>query len=386
MTISATELLSVASSEEPPRAIGDLMVTKVHSYGEVVERAKGAPGKTHLLLGNGFSIGCHPLFRYGTLYEQALKGGLSPQIQEVFAHYGTSNFEAVLKALDDLEALARIYKLRKSDISLDAKKDYESLQEALAKAIAAVHPENVGTISHDKYITCYRFISAFDAVFTLSYDLLLYWTSLHQDGLNDGERFRFGDGFGRNADTPDDRCVFLRSAIPPKQGIYFLHGALHLATYEGEIQKLVWNYGTPLITQIRMALKEKKYPLVVSEGRAVQKKERIESSSYLSHALRRFQSIEGKLVTYGVSFSPQDDHILEAIARNTKLTTLYVGLYGETHSADSERIISAANDLITRREAALGAPAAGRGGKPKELTVEFFDSGTAPVWPMSPGS
>lgn len=47
----------------------------------------------HLLLGNGFSIACDPVFSYRSLFEEAVKRGLSDRAQRLFERLGTNNFE-----------------------------------------------------------------------------------------------------------------------------------------------------------------------------------------------------------------------------------------------------------------------------------------------------
>lgn len=44
--------------------------------------------RSYLLLGNSFSIACGPVFRYGSLYQVAVKAGLSRRAQLLFQRYG----------------------------------------------------------------------------------------------------------------------------------------------------------------------------------------------------------------------------------------------------------------------------------------------------------
>src|SRR5687768_13090255 len=76
-------------------------------YDQVRERA--IRNSSHLLLGNGFSISCDPVFRYESLYEAALRAGLSPRAQSVFERLGTNNFEGVMRLLDDSHWIAQTY-------------------------------------------------------------------------------------------------------------------------------------------------------------------------------------------------------------------------------------------------------------------------------------
>ncbi|HET9464314.1 MAG TPA: DUF4917 family protein, partial [Gemmatimonadales bacterium] len=316
-------------------------IIKVLEFKDAMLLAEESSGKRHILLGNGFSIGAHPLFKYDMLYEQARKAGLPKHVQEVFDHFGTANFEAVLRNLDEGDWLAGQYKLQKTDAALDMKADYERVKEALAEAVANSHPALPSIVGDDKLAAAAAFMARFDNVYTSNYDLLPYWA------LFVNEPFPFLDGFGREADTDDSYCVFLPTSTDQPH-IYFLHGALHLYLADGEVRKLVWNTtGIPLMTQVKSALDQKQYPLVVTEGDSLSKRARIESSSYLSYCHRRFENIQGSLFIYGSSLSSQDDHIWDAIAFNTSLPHLFVSLRGDPASKSNKVLIARAEGFAT---------------------------------------
>ena len=252
--------------------------------------------------------------------------------------------------------------------------DYQVVKLALVQSIAENHPINRRAVSEESLQCASTFLNDFDSVFTTNYDLLLYWASLYDDS------FPFEDGFGREIDTDDHYCVFLPTGSSGKQ-IFFLHGALHIYTAEGEVRKRVWsNTQTPLMEQVREALDDRKYPLLVSEGDSLSKARRIEASSYLSHCQRRFENIQGNLFTYGFSFSQQDMHILDWLATNSGLQRLFVGIYGSPDSDINANLIGQAQGLVSRRRAVLGSARTGRRYKKVDLEVTFFQSETANVW------
>src|SRR5690606_17984364 len=78
----------------------------VYAYEDVL---KELGSTAYLLLGNGFSISCDPVFSYGKLYDKAVDAGLSQRAQAVFERFGTNNFEGVMRALDDSDWIARLY-------------------------------------------------------------------------------------------------------------------------------------------------------------------------------------------------------------------------------------------------------------------------------------
>ena len=84
------------------------MSTKLMKYDDVLKRL---PQRKHLLLGNGFSIACDPIFSYSNLFEYVKDQGLSLNVQKVFEYLGTNNFEGVMKMLEDVEAVRHFYDL-----------------------------------------------------------------------------------------------------------------------------------------------------------------------------------------------------------------------------------------------------------------------------------
>ena len=344
------------------------------SFEDALKVAKEKSGKVHVLLGNGFSIGAHESFKYGTLYEQALNSGLSSHVEVLFERYGTTNFEEVLRQLDEGGWLATHYRLKETDPRLNMIQDYERVKEALVNSIATNHPQSSNSLPQALLLSASDFLNRFDSVYTTNYDLLLYWASLIDD------TFIFQDGFGREPDTDDSYCVFLPTGSDEKH-IYFLHGALHLYTESGEVRKRVWqSTGVHLMDQIRDALEIKEYPLIVSEGDSESKEKRIEASSYLSYCQRKFENIYGSLFIYGSSLSEQDEHILDWIVNNTGLERLFVAVYGDAEADAATELIGRANGLIGRRQRVLDSNKTGRRFKRHALQVEFFASGTAQVW------
>ena len=161
-------------------------------YGDVLRRIERPDrGNTsHLLLGNGFSIGCDPCFAYGSLYDRAVAAGLSPRAQQVFEHMGTNNFEGVMRLLRDGSWLAETYGLVDHDGS-EMLADLEIVKDALVQAIADSHLDHSGLVSDAKKRSAARFFGPYHNIFTTNYDLLPYWVILAADGRPD-----YWDGFG----------------------------------------------------------------------------------------------------------------------------------------------------------------------------------------------
>ena len=60
-------------------------------------------------------------------------------------------------------------------------RDAEGLREVLVQAIAQNHPEFPAAIADDQYRGCRVFLANFANIYTLNYDLLLYWALMHDE-------------------------------------------------------------------------------------------------------------------------------------------------------------------------------------------------------------
>lgn len=325
--------------------------------------------KCHALLGNGFSISCRPdIFVYGRLFERANFNKLSPSAKLAFEALNTQDFEKVIKALRDASALVKAYSGSSKALIQQLKDDADGLREVLVQAIAASHPEWPGEISHSEYKYCRRFLSQFNNVYTLNYDLLLYWAVMHDNEDIDNIEIESDDGFRKGEDNFDSEYVVWEPETSRSQNIWYLHGALHVFDAGTEIQKYTWvNTGTRLIEQIREALSKDFFPLFVAEGTSTEKLDRIMHSEYLAKGKRSFSSIQGALFIHGHSLAENDNHVLRAIEKG-KLAHLYVGLYGDENSEPNKVIKTRANLIVSNRA------------RTKPLNVSFYDSDSAHVW------
>src|SRR5690606_38501331 len=121
--------------------------------------------------------------------------------------------------------------------------------------------------------------------------------------------------------------------------------------------------------QIRRQLDAGRYPLIVTEGTSKEKLAKIQTSDYLSRALRSLKATSGGAVAYGLSFSPNDEHIMKAIVEST-ITRLAVSIFGDPAGSANASTVAAVNALVARRE--------GRARSRTKLEIEFFDASTVP--------
>jgi hypothetical protein len=343
------------------------------SFNEALEAAKeNAKSKLctndiRLLLGNGFSRAYYGKFDYTTLYQAIKDEKKNKNIKKLFEYFGTSNFEAVLNFLKRAQFLFKIYGIDGKDII----KDYERIKDALAEAILKVHPEKTTVIPEEAKINCYKFLKQFDDIYTVNYDLLLYWTLLTDPNLD------FGDYFTRDQDTPNEYCEYVRDGSKKDKHVFFLHGGLHLFIKDGRTIKKVWGNTLPLIEQIKKEIENGYYPWVVAEGDHESKLQQIKSNPYLDHAFEKLSQNKGQLFTFGFSFSDQDLHIVKAIIKNCGIRYLWIGIHGNMSNKNNEQLIKIANYMIyERKKIAKGINKYTRG----PLKVRFYDSSNMDIW------
>lgn len=340
-------------------------------YSEVL---KALPvGKTHhLLIGNGFSIGCDSRFSYKNLYETAKAKGLSEQAQRVFAKLGTNNFEAVMRLLDDGHWLAGNYDLI-GEGTCPLETDLNVIKETLVSSIAETHPDNTGLIPERQKRTALAFIAPYQSVFSTNYDLLPVWINMMSSPP------QFQDGFRADPTDPSAPSLVFSERIGKAKGFYFIHGALHLFMGPGGLRKHCWERSRrSLIELVRDGLTQRRYPLFVAEGSHEKKMEQIQSNGYLSYCYGKLGRVGGRLITFGFSFGESDKHISRQISENEDITDLYVGIFKGPNGYDKS-VISAIQEMVEHRNDLLKR----RGQKFRDshrLTATFFDSQSAHVW------
>jgi uncharacterized protein DUF4917 len=329
-------------------------------------------GHKHLLLGNGFSIALRPdIFTYGSLYENA-DFSKAPHVTKLFDALKTQDFEVVIKHLQDAATVVEVYRPSAVTLARSLRNDAAAIKDALVTAIAKRHPDRPYDVKPEQYAACRAFLSRFEHIFTLNYDVLLYWALMQSDV--DDLQINHDDGFRHPEDDPNQPWVSWQQGN--QATVCYLHGALHLFDAGSEITKYTWSKtDKPIVEQIRSALDEEKYPLFVSEGTSASKKARILHSGYLHKAHRSFEACckpaGNAIVIYGHSLADNDDHVLRAIVKGNA-HYLLVSLYGNANSPANKAIIEKAEKLVLQRGPAKG--------KHQSLNVIYYDAASAKVW------
>jgi len=346
------------------------MSFKLATFAEAIASIPARDGK-HLLLGNGFSQACRSdIFSYGSLLEKADFSNLSKTAKDSFNTLETTDFEVVIRTLRDSAKLVALYANDQKKLVSTLNGDAKKLKNLLVDTISKHHPANPSKLSDSEFSHGREFLRNFKNIYTLNYDLLLYWTLMHDlEGEKSFQKINFDDGF-RHPDGEDESVTYVSWEVENsnKQNVYYLHGALHLFESDTELQKFTWTRtGVKLIDQINESLERESYPLIVAEGTSDQKMGRIMKSGYLQRGLKSLASIGGSLFVYGMSMSPNDEHILKRIEKS-KISNLWIGVYGDPKAKSNKDMIARASALENMN------------GKKSPLSVKFYDAQSANVW------
>lgn len=271
-------------------------------------------GWNSLLLGNGASIAVSEKFCYGTLYEVAKNGESFGDIKKIFEKLKTKDFERALLAC----WYAKVVNASLGQSCEVVDKAYESIRGALIETVKEVHPAHSDVADHLQSI--FEFMSCFSVVFSLNYDLIVYWAMMH------GNKYItdcFKDCFLKGGKFDSD-VDGIRKRYPSKNGedtlVFYPHGNLVVAEdfFEGEFKIKVSGKIVPddLLTTIGVKWKEGGLkPVFVSEGNSSEKLSSIGRSDYLRVVYEKLipSKVGEGLVVYGWGMHENDYHILEAL-------------------------------------------------------------------------
>jgi hypothetical protein len=300
-----------------------------------------------LLLGNGFSA---RYFSYPSLLERA---GLMKDdpVSVLFDRLKTVDFERVVAALESAYEVEMAYGNIAHAEELLA--DAHRVREALVHAIRGTHPAHREDIE-EVIPSCIAFLSSFDEVFTLNYDLLLNWVSLSDD-------LHFPDGFGLGSKNGGFLGPFQTQAYCK---IYNLHGGLHLFRDGTDVIKRLAG-STGVIDAIAQTITvDKQFPVYVAEGTSPAKMARIRANDYLFYCYEKLCASAGSFFIFGHSADPNDSHIYEAIF-SSSIEHLYFCIYQPTE----EKLRTISGELARYKARARS-----------EIEITFVDSESAHVW------
>lgn len=348
------------------------MATNLLSYDEVLNKTND--NKRFLLLGNGFSMSYnYERFSFTSLLESAVDKGLiskdSP-IYAVFKTFDTKDFEEVVKLLETSVVVLKEYSAISEEDEKLILSDSLKLKEYLVDVITNNHPEKITEISDEEFMNSAKFIKEYDKVYTLNYDLLLYWTTMKlQSFLNDksikNSTLKIQDGFHDPHENSTEYVVYRNDSMPFQ--IFYLHGALHIYDKKSEIIKNTYSRTERRLREQTLEnLKKDIYPIFVSEGTSEQKYTRILHNAYLNHCYKSLSGIGSKkiddsLIIFGTLIKRNDAHIRQAILKNN-VSQIFIGVSSENEVKEFDDFIAEIKKRSLNKE------------------VYFYDYRTAIVW------
>ena len=309
--------------------------------------------KPSILLGNGFSRAWrNEVFNYANLLNVATFTDRGAEIKKLFALSETYDFEAVMRSLVAAKAVLEAYGGNEVLVEM-IERDQQLLKDALITAISITHPERPKDVSTEQFISVRRFLSRYDQIFTVNYDLLFYWAR----NMNElpPDKYSTDDGFRRE-------CKWQGHGT--NQEAHFLHGGLHIFDSGIAIEKHAnAERGIGIVDLVKDNLEKGKFPLFVSEPTSIKKKQRIEHNPYLDYCFRALERVNGTFFIQGHSMDENDKHIFDQLKRSG-VQQFFVSIFGDANSEYNMRV--KANAL-----AYLKSP---------NSNVEFFDAQSAPIW------
>ena len=283
-----------------------------------------------LIVGNGFSIGINDKFAYESLQEEAKKESLSENLCNLAEELRTgTNFELLLRQLYTTKIVNE-----KLDLDTEGKVEcnYAELRSALITTIKAIHCEHSDVDCElRKRID---FLKHFNTVFSLSYDLLVYWiinlNNRIADNNEDKAQKTIKDCFDREVFSYDDWEKYRKPYLKEEDRtlVFYPHGALHLLqTEDGSVKKIVT--GESRLLEAIEQHWQNNVPLFVSEGDSEEKSRSILGNRYLQtiyHQIFPNSLKKGKQVIFGWEMSEFDEHLIKIII-SAKPRKIAIGIH-----------------------------------------------------------
>lgn len=338
-------------------------MTDLKNFEDLIQECIGCD--KNLLLGNGFSIACSNIFSYDSILNKSsfCNSGLFCDNSDYEKVIENLNFEKEVYLLANEEyETAQMYERWSEEIKWD-----------LVNTLTKLH-DKVYTSDKENHNT-FLFLSNFNNIFTLNYDLLLYWVIIYAVRLYQNnfdyyknivriDNFYPRDGFDRSQNEAD--CIWCQDKWT--QNVFYLHGGLHLFCDSENTYKLKYdsNNNLSIIDKTKYWLNQETSPLVITEGNSDDKLKWIRGNHYLNYCYEQFCQIQGVLFIHGHSLDDKDKHIFDAINANPNIKAVYISIFDPITNKENMR--QKANKLFSERI------------KNKSLVVDFYDAASVNIW------
>lgn len=295
-----------------------------------------------LLIGNGFSKSISKRFSYEDLLEltnnneKLEKHHLPNDLMNLFTDLDTVDFEKVIAFLEVAEIVLSSYSKNNdtnivcNQLEKKIKVDKDSAKTSFVHAINYTHRNLAQNIMDETYSKVGEFLYNFNCIFTINYDLLLYWFLMRKREQVGSSNFKFDDGFTRYGWGINEPCL-------NNQNIFYLHGALHFFSLTNLFKIRAEEYDN-ITNKITKHIMNGKYPLTIMEGKHETKKKEILKNAYLNRCYKKLKDTEGSLFILGTSLNIHaDDHIYHQI-KCSSFDSIYFGIFDKDDKDLIERI------------------------------------------------
>lgn len=272
---------------------------------------KECEGEKSIILGNGFGISYdiavgEDNFNWSTLLDLCdIKNGSRIHGLLSECYY---DFELAHQKINNAIEVIKLYE-PESELAQELENQIQFLREQLVVAVSNSHPSAFTTNSNPseaekrkkRIEKCRGFLSNFQNVFSLNYDLLLYWVRCFENNPLGGDSF----------DKLGEELVF----VPDEDANFFFpHGALFLYRDGVGATKSRSSKNNPILARLENNIRNGIFPMCISEGTGTQKLEAIKNNYYLHFSYNRIKECKGSIFTFGCSFlDSKDDHIIKAM-------------------------------------------------------------------------
>lgn len=316
------------------------------------EEFEKCSGDKSLILGNGFGRSYDDAFHEKCFSWDTLLD--SCEIEKVSPLYSlldecNLDFEVAHQKLNNAIDILLKYS-RENKLIQDLKEQVQYLREQLIKSIHKSHPDSFSKKNNytpigfqkpeegvaGKVEKCRTFLQKFSHVFSLNYDLLLYWVRGFENNWI-GE-----DAFGEDLVFDPDKTYPTRTG---KTLFLFPHGTLFLLRDGYGAKKIKGYLHQPILSQVEENIKQDIFPMCISEGTGEQKLNVIKSNSYLWYVYKRIEECKGTIFTFGCSLGEKDSHIVEAILKS-RCTKVVVGAFGSLEEENLRHQFSVAKQKL----------------------------------------
>lgn len=278
---------------------------EIKSWDEIKENFQGAD----ILLGNGFSINLYKGFNYSELFSSFLDSLPEPK-KEIYSNFTSDNFEIILKDLTKANEINAVFGIQDNQIC----EAIQEIRNGLIRTVTDNHPRT-DEIDHERINQIENQLEFFSKIYTLNYDIFLYYVILRAKERFDkkDKKFLYSDFFWRGGSK---KYKFFEYPITNRRYIpvYYLHGAIFIFNNGFSAKKRVIDFpNCNLLEAIGTDISEGEIPLFISAGSSSEKNNLIRQNEYLTYCLNALTHNTETLVIYGASLMNQDQHIINAI-------------------------------------------------------------------------